>query len=466
MADNQITTEYRVKERIKAREIFGYGFGDLANNIVYGLVTSFATYYYTNSAGMAVAAVGTMFLISRVFDGISDVIMGFIIDRTKTKYGKARPWILWMAIPFAIAVVLQFSVPQSFSMTGKIIYAYITYNLLSTIIYTASNQAYGTLNVLITDNPQDRTKLSISRMGMAMVGVLLLNASVMPLIRVFGGGSRAWTILAAILGIISIVLFMITFLSTKERLGSEVDEEKKAEKSKAEKVPTKVALKALFGNKYWINRIFFALAITVATLTTSANVYYAQYWLGNEDLTGMISIVNVLPMLAALFFVGAINKKIGPRNTSLIGACVMALGFLIQLVAPANTILVLIGCGIRGFGTGLCSTLTAVMLGDTIDYGEWKSGVRTDGLIYSASTIGTKVGNGLATASLGWALAIGHYDAALAVQSASALNSIKFVFTILPLIASALAVVLNLIYDLDKKMPQILHDLKERKENA
>ena len=106
------------------------------------------------------------------------------------------------------------------------------------------------------------------------------------------------------------------------------------------------------------------------------------------------------------------------------------------------------------------------MLGDTIDYGEWKSGVRTDGLIYSASTIGTKVGNGLATASLGWALAIGHYDAALAVQSASALNSIKFVFTILPLIASALAVVLNLIYDLDKKMPQILHDLKERKENA
>ena len=120
MADNQITTEYRVKERIKAREIFGYGFGDLANNIVYGLVTSFATYYYTNSAGMAAAAVGTMFLISRVFDGISDVIMGFIIDRTKTKYGKARPWILWMAIPFAIAVVLQFSVPQSFSTDDQI----------------------------------------------------------------------------------------------------------------------------------------------------------------------------------------------------------------------------------------------------------------------------------------------------------------------------------------------------------
>ena len=140
----------------------------------------------------------------------------------------------------------------------------------------------------------------------------------------------------------------------------------------------------------------------------------------------------------------------------------MVAGFAVQLLAPANLVMVLIGTGVRGFGTGLASTLTAVMLGDTIDYGEWKSGIRTDGLVYSASTFGTKVGNGLATASLGWALAIGSIDASLAVQAAPALNSIKFVFTVLPMIASILAVVLNLIYDLDKKMPQILHDLKER----
>lgn len=460
MADTQLTTEYRVKERIRFGEIFGYGLGDLANNLVYGLVSGFATYYYTNSAGMAAGAVGTMFMISRIFDGISDIIMGLIIDRTKTKYGKARPWILWMAIPFAIAVVLQFTVPQSFSMTGKLIYAYITYNLLSTIIYTASNQAYGTLNVLITDNPQDRAKLSISRMALAMIGVIVMNATIMPLIRIFGGGSRAWTIVAAMMGVISIVLFLITFWSTKERLGHDESTEEAAPKK--EKTNNKEAVKALFHNKYWVNRILFALVITVATMTSSANVYYAQYWLNNPDLTGMISIVNVLPMLVALAFVNPLLKKIGNRNTSLVGAIIMVAGFAVQLLAPANLVMVLIGTGVRGFGTGLASTLTAVMLGDTIDYGEWKSGIRTDGLVYSASTFGTKVGNGLATASLGWALAIGSFDASLAVQAAPALNSIKFVFTVLPMIASILAVVLNLIYDLDKKMPQILHDLKER----
>lgn len=461
MADNQITTEYRVKERIKFGEIFGYGLGDLANNLVYGLVSGFATYYYTNSAAMAAGAVGTMFMISRIFDGISDIIMGLIIDRTKTKYGKARPWILWMAIPFAIAVVLQFTVPQSFSMTGKLIYAYITYNLLSTIIYTASNQAYGTLNVLITDNPQDRAKLSISRMAMAMIGVIVMNATIMPLIRIFGGGSHAWTTVAAIMGVISIVLFFITFKSTKERLGhTDTQAENALQKDKA---PTKDALKALFTNKYWVNRILFSLVITIATMTSSANVYYAQYWLGNPDLTGMISIVNVLPMLVALAFVNPLLKKIGNRNTSLVGAIIMVAGFAIQLIAPQSLIMVLIGTGIRGFGTGLASTLTAVMLGDTIDYGEWKSGIRTDGLVYSASTFGTKVGNGVATASMGWALAIGSFNAALAIQEAPALNAIRFVFTILPMIAAALAVVLNLIYDLDKKMPQILKDLESRR---
>lgn len=464
MADTQMTTEYRVKERIKFGEIFGYGLGDLANNLVYGLVSGYATYYYTNSAGMAAGAVGTMFMISRIFDGISDIIMGLIIDRTKSKHGKARPWILWMAIPFAIAVVLQFTVPQSFSMTGKLIYAYITYNLLSTIIYTASNQAYGTLNVLITDNPQDRAKLSISRMALAMIGVIGMNATIMPLIRIFGNGSRAWTIVAAIMGAISIVLFLITFWSTKERLGH--DEEPEANTVKKEKTDSKAAVKALFRNKYWVNRIIFSLAITIATMTSASNVYYAQYWLGNPDLTGMISIVNVIPMLVALALVNPLLKKIGNRNTSLVGAVIMVVGFIIQFLFPASLTMVLLGTGIRGFGTGLASALTAVMLGDTIDYGEWKSGIRTDGLVYSASTFGAKVGNGVATASLGWALAIGSFDASLAVQAAPALNAIRFVFTVLPLIAAALAVFLNLIYDLDKKMPQILHELKERNSNS
>ena len=464
MANEQTGANYRVKERIKFGEIIGYGLGDFAGNLIYGMVSSFATYYYTNSVGMAAAAVGTMFMLSRIFDGISDIIMGLLIDRTKSKHGKARPWILWMVVPFALAVILQFAVPRSFSPIGKLIYAYITYNFLSTIVYTAVNQAYGTLNVMITDNPQDRARLSISRMAMAMIAVILLNSTVMPLVAVFGGDSKAWTIVAAIMGIVSIVLLLITFATTKERVGAEEGREENIQKK--EQVPIGIALKALFTNKYWINRILFALAITIATMTTSANVYYAQYWLGDESLTGVISIANVLPMLIALGFVNFFLKRIGNRNTSLLGAGIMLIGFALQFIAPASYMMVLIGTGIRGFGTGLASTVTAVMLGDTIDYGEWKSGIRTDGLVYSASSFGTKVGNGVATASLGWALAIGNFDAALAVQGDSALASIKFVFTILPMLATILAVVLNLLFNLDKKMPQIRDDLREREAKA
>lgn len=462
MENVQEAQTYRVQDRIKFREIFCYGLGDFATNLIYGLVSSFATYYYTNSVGMAAAAVGTMFMISRIFDGISDIIMGIIIDRTKSKYGKARPWVLWMAIPFGIAVVLQFAVPQSWSATGKLIYAYITYNFLSTIVYTATSQALGTMNVMITDNPLDRTRLSISRMAMAMIAVILLNVTVIPLVAVFGGGSRGWTLTAAILGIIAVVLYLIVFANTKERIGetSENGIEKK------EQVPIKIALKALFTNKYWINRILFALAITIATMTTSVNVYYAQYWLGDENLVGMLSIANVLPMLVSLVLVNFFLKRIGVRNTSLLGVCIMLVGFILQFIAPTSYIIILVGQGIRGFGTGLASTVTSVMLGDTIEYGEWKSGIRSDGLVFSAASFGTKVGTGIATASLGWALACGGFDSQIAVQSDTALTAIQAVFVFIPLAATVIAVILNLMFNLDKKMPQIMSDLKEREVQA
>lgn len=342
---------------------------------------------------MAAAAIGTMFMVSRIFDGISDIIMGIIIDRTKSKYGKARPWVLWMAIPFGVAVILQFAVPKSFSPVGKLIYAYITYNLLSTIVYTATSQALGTMNVMITDNPQDRARLSISRMAMAMIAVILLNSSVMPLVAVFGGDSKAWTVTAAIMGIIAVVLYLVVFANTKERIGTSEEETQE----KKEQVPIGIALKALFTNKYWVNRILFALVITIATMTTSVNVYYAQYWLGDENLVGMLSMANVLPMILSLVLVNFFMKRIGSRNTSLLGVGVMLVGFVMQAISPTNYLVILVGQGIRGFGTGLASTVTSVMLGDTIDYGEWKSGVRTDGLVFSASSFGTKVGTGLAS---------------------------------------------------------------------
>lgn len=465
MAGSQTEIEYRVKEKITVKEKLSYGIGALADSLIWSSVGAFGTYYYTNSAKLAAEAVGTMFLISRIFDGISDVLMGILIDKTHTKHGKARPWLLWMAIPYALAAVLLFSVPQSFGPRAKMIYAYITYNLVSTIAYTAIIQPYATLGTLITDNQRDRTHLSIARMGIAMFGSILLNFLVLPMVNGFGGDPSAWTKTFAVLGLVAAIIFFITFKNTKERLGSVVEDPADKDAIKAKSVPTGKAIKGLLTNKYWWNRIVFGLTITMCTATTGVNVYYAKYWLNNENIVGILSIANVIPMLISLILVTRMSEKIGPRNTVQIGVSFILLGLIIQLIAPTNLVLVIFGYAIRGFGTGIGTTLLLVMLGDAIDYGEWKNGFRTEGLIFSASNIGTKIGSGLGAALLGWFLGWGGFNPDLAVQSESALRSILIVFTVVPLISCIIAFIMNLLYDLDKKKAAILADLKQRNTN-
>ena len=453
---------YRVKEKVKFREKMSYGIGAMADALIWSSVSAFGTYYYTNSAGLSAAVVGTIFLLSRILDGFSDVFMGILIDKTHTKYGKARPWLLWMAIPYAIAAVLLFSVPQSFSPFAKIIYVFITYNLVSTVCYTAIIQPYATLSTLITDNVRERTHLNIARMGVAMFSSVLISFLVLPIVKAFGDTPIAWTKTFSILGVISAALFMVTFLNTKERLAAATHKDM----TKKVSLPIGKALKTLVTNKYWVNRVFFGVVITIASATSGVNIYYASYWLNDKGLIGILSLANVVPMVLSLFLVTAISMKIGKKNTVQIGLGVMLTGLVLQLLAPTSLPLVLVGYSIRGFGTGLAATLLGVMLGDTIDYGEWKNGIRTEGLVFSASNIGTKVGSGLGQASLGWLLAIGGFNAAAAVQSASAMTAIRAVFTFIPLTVAIIAFLLNMFYDLDKKMPQILDDLKERSEKT
>ena len=220
MAKKESTKElnYRVKEKISLREKISYGLGDFAGNIVWSSVAGYGVYYYTNSAGIAAAAIGTMFMISRVFDGLSDILMGLIIDRTKSKHGKARPWLLWMAIPFGIATALMFSVPPAFTPIAKLVYAYITYNLLSAVIFTAINQSYSTLSALITDNVKDRTHLNIARMAMAMVCSIAINFIVIPLVNKMGGTPQAWTITFSILAVVAVLLFYVVFFNNQRTI--------------------------------------------------------------------------------------------------------------------------------------------------------------------------------------------------------------------------------------------------------
>ncbi|GMO41468.1 MAG: glycoside-pentoside-hexuronide (GPH):cation symporter [Treponemataceae bacterium] len=454
----QEETQGLVKERIKLREKLAFGLGDMASNVVWAGVGAFVTFYYTNSAGLAAAAVGTMFLVSRIFDGFSDIVMGLVIDRTKSRFGKARPWLLWMAVPFGIVGVLVFSVPTGWSPAAKLVYAYITYNLLSTVVYTAINLPYGTMTALITDNSKDRTILSAFRMTGTLICVIVVSMIVMPMVEGFGSGPGAWQKTFGILSGAAVVLFLLCFLGTKERVGASTKKEDIA--------PINLAIGALLKNKYWYITVGISILGQMMTGFMGVNVYYAKYWLGNEGLTGLLALSSTISMLIGLVSMPALSAKFGKRNMMLTGNIVTAAGALIQSFAPTSFAVVAGGNIIRGFGTSPLLALGFVMYADVIDYGEWKTGIRTEGLTYSASSFGAKVGAGLGAAVLGWALAFGKFDAALAVQDAPAMNAIRFVFIFLPMILCALNIILLIFYNLDKELPAILAELNKKHQGA
>ena len=193
-------------------ERFCYGCGDFGCNIIYTAMSAFLLFYYTDYAGVSAAAVGTIMLISRVFDGVSDIIMGMIVDRTRSKYGKARVWMLRMCVPFALAGILLFSVPTSLGSTAKLVYVFSTYNLVSTVVYTAINVPYSSLNALMTQDPYERSVLSIFRNLLATAGTLLINLVTLPLVEFFGDNAAAWTKTFAVLGVLAVVAFLLTFI--------------------------------------------------------------------------------------------------------------------------------------------------------------------------------------------------------------------------------------------------------------
>ncbi|GAE34743.1 MFS transporter [Halalkalibacter akibai] len=442
---------------ISFKEKVGYGFGDLASNLVFAAVGMFLLFYYTDVAGASAAAVGTIILFSRLLDGFTDIGMGAIVDKTQSKHGKARPWLLWMAIPYAVAAVLLFSVPD-LGPVAMLVYIAITYNLIH-IIYTAINIPYGVLNSLITQDQYQRSQLNIYRMLMALIGTVLIMYCTFPLVQAFGGGKQGWQLAFGVFAVLSAVLFIITFLTTKERVKPAGEGE-----SHTNTVPLKVGLRALMKNKYWAIMLGFAV-VTYASmgLGQGLNVYYAQYILGNPALVGPMGLAGLFPMMVGILFVAPIIKKFGKRNAIIGGLLIGAIGTIIIAIDPSSWTLVLIGSVIRGIGGVPLIASIFAMLADTIEYGEWKSGVRTEGLVYSAGSFGTKVGMGLGAAMMGWALSFGGYVGGVAEQSASANATLIALFVYIPLVFSVIQIIFLYFYKLDKEYPQILKELQERK---
>ncbi|MFP7224597.1 glycoside-pentoside-hexuronide (GPH):cation symporter [Priestia filamentosa] len=442
-------------QKLDGVEKVSYGLGNLSANLLITTANSFIVFFYTEIAGIAAATVGTLLLIARIFDGVTDLGMGMIVDKTKSKYGKARPWLLWMVIPYILAMVLLFTSPE-FSQTGKSIYAFITYILAIGIIYTMISVPYNSMLVTLSQDQIQRGQLSISRAAFGLIGGMLVGVITLPAVSFLGGGKNGWMFIAIIYGIVGALSYLIVFKNTKERVDVETPEKK-------DTVPIKHSVKALVKNKYWLLTLSIIILSFVGAGLSGIAVYYAKYILGDPNLMAVLTVVGILPTIIMMFFMDFLFKKFGKRNLAMIGGVVSIIGALIIWIDPESISMVSIGSFIRGLGGAPLGVAAFVMLADSVEYGEWKTGIRTEGLALSAGTFGEKVGTGIGGMVLGALMGLAGYVGGQAEQTVSALTSIKFLFIHVPIILSILSIILLYFYKLDKKYPTIIKELNERK---
>lgn len=445
----------KLDQKLSFKEKVGYGLGDFAANIVFQTVMIFLMYYYTDIFGIPVAAVGTLFLISRIWDAINDPMMGAVADRTKSKYGRFRPWIKWTAFPFGILAVLMFTTPD-FSVSGKIIYAYITY-ILMMMIYTANNIPYGALSGVMTSDSVERTSLNSYRFVLGQSAALMVQGLTLPLIAFLGAGDKAlgYQLTMAIFAVIAIGMFYITFYTTKERIIP----------VETESTPLKKDLKDLMHNRPWMILFFMGLVTFIfLSLRIAVGLYYFKYYVGDESLFSMFAVLGTLGLIAGIPLSKPLTKKFGKRNTYIASNVLSGIAvILLFLPSPDQYIYAYIISACVGFLNGPGVPILWAMYADTADYAEWKFGSRATGIVFSAATFGQKFGWGIGGALTGWLLAIFSYVPNME-QSANALLGIKLMLSVIPGVLMILSVGLLFFYNLTEPfMEKVQAELSARR---
>ncbi len=444
-------------EKIRFKEKFCYGLGDVACGLVYVLSATYITFFYTDALGLNAAIVGSIIMFSRFADGISDVVAGYIVDRTKSDKGKARVWLLRNAIPIGVGTVLTFTVPSGNGI-GTYIYVAITYNLVNTILYTMTNLPFGTLNSLMTRDQNERMVINVFRMLMAQVGSMVTNACTIPLINLLGGTQhkKSWIVVAVIYGIIAAVLLLICYCNTKERVHIIANNNK-------EHISVIESFRVALKNQYWLIIVaanvllFFAVSVG-----GTVGAYYAKYILNNENAVGIINAVMYAPAIIVIPLLPFVANKLGKRNIMLIGNTISIVGQALMLLSPASYVWLVMCSFIKGIGSSMMMGTIFAMIADTIEFGDWKTGKRIEGVLYASSSFGTKVGGGVGGAVALGVLGAAGYDGVAATQPDTVITAISNMYLILPLVVFIIGTLLFCFYKLDKIYPQIIEELQKR----
>lgn len=447
------TDEANVKTSIF--EKISYGMGDVACNVVFALTSGLITYFYTNIMSVSAAMVGMIMLVSRLFDGLSDVAIGLIMDKVHSKHGRGRAWVLWMALPYGISAVALFCLPANATAAVQGIYIFITYNLCTTVVYTALNLPYGAMAPLMTRNEQDLAKINLFRMSMSPIGNMIVSAATLPIINRMGGDQSAWIKVTLIYSIVAIGLLLWCFLGTKERVHTQAAQE-------AEKLPIGTRFSALIHNKYFILILLASLFLAVyQTVNGTCATYYAQYILGNNEYYSVLNLAENIPQVIVIMILAPFIKKFGKRNLVLAGAVITVIAQLLLLFVPANPTFAAVIAAIRGIGKAPLFGCVFTMMADVVNYGHWKTGVRIQALIFSAATVGQKFGGGVAGAVVGWLMDASGFTG-LEQEIPSAVAMVENLYIWGTVLAWAVIIVLMAAYKLDKQYNGMIKDMEQK----
>ncbi|MFZ3390017.1 MULTISPECIES: glycoside-pentoside-hexuronide (GPH):cation symporter [Buttiauxella] len=444
---------------LSVKEKIGYGMGDAGCNIIFGAIMLFVNYFYTDIFGLAPALVGVMLLSIRVIDAVTDPIMGAIADRTQSRWGRFRPWILWMAAPFAFFSYLMFTTPD-WAYSSKVIYAFVTYFLLS-LTYTAINIPYCSLGSVITNDPKERVACQAYRFVMVGIATLILSLSLLPMVDWFGGGDKAkgYQMAMGVLAVLGMCMFLFCFTTVRERVRPAVPSND----------DLKADLKDVWKNDQWVRILLLTLCnVCPGFIRMAATMYYVTWVMGQSTSFATLFIsLGVVGMMGGSMLAKVLTDRICKLKVFFWTNIVLAIfssGF--YFLDPHATTLIVVMYFLLNILHQIPSPLHWSLMADVDDYGEWKTGKRITGISFSGNLFFLKLGLAIAGAMVGFLLSWYGYDAGAKQQSPESINGIVMLFTIIPGVGYLITAGVVRLLKVDRELMQrIQADLEKRRIN-
>ena len=426
------------KKYLKWYNKVGYGSGDIAGNVVYAFLTSFVMIYLTDTIGLNAGIVGTLIAVSKIFDGVTDLFFGSMIDKTKSRMGKARPWMFYGFFGCAVTLVGIFAIPTSLGQTAQYAWFFICYTLLNAVFYTANNIAYSALTSLVTKNNRERVEMGSFRFIFAFSTSLLIQAMTIGLVDKFGNDAAAWRTVAIIYTVIGVITNSLSVFSVKELSDEELkesDEAENKENAEGEKYTLIDAAKLLVANKYYLMICGTYILQQLYSAMLGVGTFYMKYVMGDENLFSYFAWAINIPLIIALVITPAlVTKWKGMYKLNLCGYVLGTLGRALVMVAAymGNIPLMFLFTGVAAFGMGPWQGDMNAVIAEASQYTYLTKGKRVDGTMYSCTSLGVKLGGGIGVAIQGWLLEFAGYDGTLAVQPESCIKMLNTMYLVIP----------------------------------